>query len=243
MKYFYDAIFYQPLLNALIFFYNTVAFQDLGLAIIFLTVLVRLVLFPVFQKSVRHQAVMQRLQPKLKKAQEEHKHDREKQTQAMMALYREHRVNPFSGFFLLLIQLPILIAVYYIFLNSLKPDFLVGLYSFVGAPPTISHFFLGLIDLGRPSILMVGLAAIAQYFQGKLALPKPEKGQEPTQAEQIGRRMVFIGPLITLGIFYNLPAAVSLYWIVTSAFSVLQQIIVNRQLAHGELGTTHETTR
>ena len=86
MAQFFYTILEQPLTNALIFFYNTIAFQDLGLAIIFLTLAIRLVLFPFFHKSARQQTVMQHLQPKLKAIQEQHKSDRAKQTEAMMAL-------------------------------------------------------------------------------------------------------------------------------------------------------------
>lgn len=242
MRQIYEAVLYQPLLNALIVLYQTVAFNDLGVAIIMLTILIRLVLFPVFQKSARHQAIMQKLQPKLKEIQETHRKDKEKQANAMMGLYREHGINPFSGFLLLLVQLPVLIALYHIFLSSLAPGFLTGLYGFVEAPAAIKTSFLGLIDLGKPSILMVGLAAIAQYFQGRLAVLAPEKGREPTQAEKIGRWMTVVGPLITLLIFYRLPAAVSLYWVVTSVFSIGQQSIINRTIAHGKLGTVRKTS-
>jgi YidC/Oxa1 family membrane protein insertase len=238
----YKTVLYEPLLNLLIFLYDTIAVQDLGLAIIFVTILIRILLFPLFQKSARHQAVMQRLQPKLKKVQEDHKHDKERQAQAMMAVYREHDINPFSGFGLLLIQLPVLITLYHIFQDSLQPGFLVGLYAFVQTPQSIEPYLLGLIHLGRPSILMVGLAALAQYFQAHLALPPTEKGKELSNAEKTARKMVFIAPIITLVFFYALPAAISLYWLVASFFSVIQQIFINRQLAHGTVGTVHTTT-
>src|SRR5438128_1291763 len=120
----YNWIIYQPILNALVFLYQTVAFHDLGLAIILLTVLIRLLLYPLFHKGVRYQMVMQHLQPQIKKIQDAHKGDYEKQTQALMALYKEHEVNPFSGFLLILVQLPVLIALYHVFLSTAKPDVL-----------------------------------------------------------------------------------------------------------------------
>ncbi|RJP44904.1 protein translocase component YidC [Candidatus Parcubacteria bacterium] len=244
MAYFYNLVFYQPLLNTLVFLYESIAFQDFGIAVILITVLIRVVLYPLFARSVRHQAVMQRLQPKLKKVQEDLKHDREKQVAAMMNLYREHRINPFSGFGLLIAQLPVLIALYHIFLNATKPDFLDGLYSFVPHPESISASFLGLVDLGVSNVFIVGFAAIAQYFQGLTALPRLEPGREPSQAEKVGRRMVLIGPVITFLIFYNLPAAVGLYWTVTSAVTILQQRIINRGLDNEQrtVGTTRSGT-
>src|SRR3989344_8878862 len=124
MTYFYDHIIYYPILNALVFLYNTIAFHDLGIAIILLTILVRVILYPLFHKSARHQAISQRLQPEVKKLQELHKHDKKKQTEAIMELHKEHGINPFSGFLLLLVQLPILIALYQILSASMKPEFL-----------------------------------------------------------------------------------------------------------------------
>src|SRR3989344_5693043 len=102
----------QPLTNALVFFYNTIALEDLGLSIIFLTLAIRVLLYPLFHKSARYQMIMQKIQPKLKEVQKAHKEDKVKQTEAMMALYKEHNVNPFSGILFLVIQIPILLALY-----------------------------------------------------------------------------------------------------------------------------------
>ena len=240
MGYLYNLILYQPLLNTLIFFYNTIAFRDLGLAIIFLTILIRLILFPLFHKSARHQMIMQQLQPKLKKIQEDHKDNKEKQAQAMMDLYKEHEINPLSGFLLLAIQLPILIALYQIFIKSIKPDFMTGLYYFIQAPASLNATFFGLINLNQRSILMVCLAGAAQYLQAKLSIPEVEVGHSLTQAEKMTRQMVFLGPVLTIAIFYNLPAAISLYWLVASLFSVFQQIIINKQISHGKVGNINK---
>lgn len=241
----YNAVLYRPLLSALIFFYDTFAFQDLGVAIILLTILIRFVLYPVFRKSARHQAVMQRLQPKIKKIQEQHRGDRQKQGEAMLALYREHNVNPFSGILLLFIQLPVLIALFQIFNAILKPNALVAVYSFVPVPDYLHTYFLGLslIPLEKSSIFIASLAALTQYFQTKLTIPKIDKGQELTAAEKMSRQMMLVAPGITLLVLFNLPAAIGLYWITTSLFSVAQQVIINRQLAredHDSLGNIHK---
>lgn len=239
MFHFFYVILEQPLTNALIFFYNTLAFNDLGVAIILLTMMIRLVLFPFFHKSARQQTIMQHLQPKLKAIQQEHKADRAKQTEAMMALYREHKVNPFSGILFLLIQIPVLITLYYIFLKSLSAEaFAPALYSFVHLPESFSTTSLGLINLSSRSILMVVLAAAAQFAQGKLAMPKRPDTKAPlSMQEQITRNMIYVGPLLTIFIFYNFPAAVSLYWLASSSFSIVQQIVINKSLAkNGPLG-------
>ncbi|MDE2001193.1 MAG: membrane protein insertase YidC [Patescibacteria group bacterium] len=226
----FQALFYTPFLNALIVLYNTVAFHDLGVAIILLTLVIRLIFLPLFYSGARNQSIIQKLQPEIKKIQNHHKDDKEKQAQAMMELYRTHNVNPFSGFLMLLIQLPVLIGIYRVFLGGITPEALTNLYSFVSAPAHLNATFLHLIDLQKPSILMVILAAAAQYYQGKLSLPKLEPGQELSSAEQIGRQMIFMGPVITVVILGTLPAAIGLYWLVTSVFTVIQQIYINRTL-------------
>lgn len=225
---FFHIILYQPLFNALVVLYKF-AFSDLGLAIILLTVIIRFILYPLFYKSFKNQMLMQRIQPLIKKIQHDHKDNREKQAAALMGLYREHKINPFAGFFLILIQLPILITLYRLFLSGFTPESLSDLYSFITPPEMIGHSFLGLINLQGRSIVVVGLAALAQYFQGKLSIQKHSEKDE-TAASRIGRQMVFVGPALTLVILVSLPAAVGIYWLTTSVFSIIQQLLINKQL-------------
>lgn len=239
MSFLYHAIFYNPLLNVLVLFYKSIAFESLGFAIIFLTIFIRLVLFPLFEKSARYQIVMQRLQPKVKEIQEKYKDDKTKQTEVMMALYKENKTNPFSGILFLILQLPILIGLYQIFFNILKPDVFQNLYSFISSPGILNVNFLGLINLADKSILMVVLSAVGQYFQVKTALPKHDKSYKLSAQEKANRNMAFISPLITLFIFMNLPAAISLYWLTTSIFSIIQQEIIQRKLNNGKVGDIH----
>ncbi len=235
MKYFFNIIFYQPILNLLVYFYETIGFYDFGVAIILVTILIRLVLFPLFHKSAKQQMVMQRIQPKIKKIQEQHKHDKEKQTQELMSLYKTHGVNPFSSIILLIIQLPIMLALYWVVQSGLTPGELSGLYSFIPHPQTINPMFIGLINLSRTSIVLIVLAAVAQYFQAQLAIYRDPQNKAPlSPAEKMARQMVYVGPIITIFIFYSLPAAVGLYWLTTSLFSIFQQIIINRKFKTGE---------
>ncbi len=231
MIYLYQIIFYRPILNVLVYFYETIAGHDFGIAIILVTLLIRLVLYPLFHKGAKHQMALQRLQPKIKKIQELHKNDKQKQTEALMGLYKEHGVNPFLSIVLLVVQLPILIALYRIILSGLGAGGIgSGLYSFIPEPHAINALFLGILDLKQRSIILVLLAALAQYFQSKLAIYRAPNAGPPSPAERMARQMVFIGPIITVVIFYNLPAGVGLYWLISSLFSIIQQLIVNKHL-------------
>lgn len=227
----FNEILYKPLFNGLVFLYNNFSFEDIGIAIILLTVIVRTILYPLFYKSFKNQALMQKIQPEIQKIQHEHKNNREKQAQALMELYKQHKVNPFSGFLLLFIQLPILIALYKVFLAGFTGEVFNNLYNFVSMPEKINNLFLGLIDLKSRSILIVGLAAIAQYLQGRLSLTKPQAdGSQDSPAAKIGRQMVLVGPILTVVFLSSLPAAIGLYWLTTTLFSIFQQIMINRKL-------------
>jgi YidC/Oxa1 family membrane protein insertase len=219
-----------PLFNALVFLYQNATVESLGTAIILLTLLIRFILFPLFYKSTKSQIVMNKLQPLIQKIQHDHKDDKERQAKALMDLYRKNNVNPFMSILMVFVQIPILIGLYRLFMVDFSNLNIAELYSFVVAPAHINTMFLGLIDLKNRSMLMVGLAAIAQYFQGTSALPKTEKGKELSTAEKMAKQMVYMGPAFTLLILWQLPSALGLYWLVTSLFSIIQQVYINKRV-------------
>jgi YidC/Oxa1 family membrane protein insertase len=214
----FNILFYQPILQILIFIYKNIAFHDLGLAIILLTILIRLALLPFFYRGAKDQTAIQKLQPLVKKIQQDHKDNKEKQTQALLDLYRQHRINPFSSFLLLIIQLPILIALYRVFLTGLSDNAVFE-----------NYYFLNLINLIQKNFLIVILATASQYFQSKLMMPKTEASQ--TAANKANQMMLFVGPVLTFVILSNLPSAIGLYWLVSSLFSLGQQVFINKRLS------------
>ncbi len=238
----FQTFFTNPLINVLVFFYNTIAFQDFGLAVIFLTLFIRIILFPLFYKSTKNQILIQRLQPELVKIQHDHKDNKEKQAAAMMDLYKKHNVNPFAGFLMIFLQLPVLIAIYNVFLQGFTPEIFKHLYDFIPRPEHLNTTLLDLLDLKEGSILMVSLAAIAQYFQGYFMMPKVEKGKEPSSMDRINKQMMYLGPVLTVVILGKLPAAIGLYWLATSIFSVAQQIYINKTLNIKEEKKDHGIT-
>src|SRR3989338_3874182 len=116
---FFTTIFYQPLWNALVWFYNILPGHDIGLAIILLTIVIKIILFPFTLQSLRSQKAMQTLQPKLDALKQQYKDDKEGQAKAMMELYKTEKVSPFSSCLPLLIQLPFLFALYRVLQNGL----------------------------------------------------------------------------------------------------------------------------
>lgn len=229
MSFLYNELLYRPLLNALILIYNNLSFGDIGLSVIFLTIFIRLLLFPLFHKGTKNQAIIQKIQPKIKEISDKYKDNKEEQVKKMLEIYEEHKINPFSSIFLLLIQIPILFALFHVFYYGLSENSFSLLYSFVKKPVDLNFSFFGLINLKEPSIIVVVLAALAQYFQGRLSLPK-NKGKTKDPSENIIKNMVLLGPAMTFFILFRLPSVVGFYWITTSIFSCFQQIIINHSL-------------
>lgn len=225
---FFRAIVYQPLFNGLVLLYEHVSFEDLGVAIILLTVAVRLLLFPLFHKTAKHQKITQELQPKVKEIRKKHKEDKEAQTKALMELYKENQVNPLTPIFLLMLQLPVLFSLYRIFINGFSNGALDLLYSFVPAPQHITQTLLGIVALDKVSIPLVIAAAAAQYIQGTLMSAKSHAQKDlPGQAQKIAKASVFVSPAIALVILMRLPAAVAIYWLTSTIFSIIQQVMIN----------------
>ena len=159
----WDALLYKPLINALAFLVSIVPYGDVGLAVIILTILVKLILFPLSQKAIESQAAMNVLAPELKKIKESGK-SKEEQARLTFELYKEHKTNPFSGCLLVLVQIPIIFALYYVFFKGINFDSSL-LYSFVPAPENVNMIFLGILDLSQKSLILAILAGVSQYLQ------------------------------------------------------------------------------
>ncbi len=234
---FYHEAIYRPLLNLLVFFHNIVPGHDIGVVIVLLTIFIRLLLAPSFHKSLKSQSAMNALQPKLNEVKEKYKNDKEGQAKAMMELYKEHKINPMSSCLPLLIQLPILIALYQVFRTALGGHEIAGLYHFIKSPGFIDPRFLGLIDLSKagiqngvwyiPSMVLGVLAGVTQFWQSKLMMPKTS-GQDAT-AKAMSLQTTYILPLLSVYIATKLPAGLPLYWVVTTLFAVGQQYYIMRK--------------
>lgn len=226
----FNEIFYRPLLNALVWLTGFLPNHDFGLAVIILTVAVRLVLFPLLHKSAKTQNKMKQIEPELKKIKNDFK-NREEQARRTMELYRAHGVNPLSGVFLIFLQLPILIALYFVFRESPQAN-IEFLYSFILMPEKIDMMFLGLFDLGQGSVILAILAAASQFLQIKLMQPpvqKQDKTQAPDFAKMFSKQMTYFMPVLIFFIATRFPSAVALYWTVSNIFATVHEGIVRNK--------------
>ena len=232
MTYLFDTILYRPLFNLLVVIYNLIPGGDFGVAIVVLTILVRIVFIPLSIKTLRAQRDLARLQPKIKELQDKHKNDKTALGQATMALYKEQKVNPLGGCLPLLIQLPILLALYKAFSLGLKPESLGVLYSFVGDPGVINLTSLGFIGLDQKSPSLAILAGVLQWVQAKQSTHNQKSGgtgQLDATAKIMSRQMLYFFPILIIIIAWNLPTGLAIYWIVTTLFSIAEQFYINRR--------------
>ena len=149
----FHTILYQPIFNIFVGLYNIIPGHDTGIVILAVTILVRLLLYPLTSSSIKAQKSMQDLQPKLAEIKKQHAGDTQKQTQATMELYKNNKVNPFASCLPLLIQLPILIALYMVMRDGLvsATDLSKSLYPFIPNPGQLNSISFGFLNLSKTS--------------------------------------------------------------------------------------------
>ncbi|MDP3245241.1 MAG: YidC/Oxa1 family membrane protein insertase [bacterium] len=223
----YNLIFYQPIFNLLIFFYNIIPGHDVGVAIIVLTFLARLILFPFTLQSLRSQKAMQALQPKMNELKEKYKNEKDKLARATMELYKQEKVNPLSSCLPLLVQLPIFIALYQAMMAGLEGKNLEMLYGFVTRPETVNVIAFGFLNLSKPNFVLALLAGLAQFVQSKGLIitkqPKVPGAKDEAMLSMMNKQMVYLMPIMTVVIGASFPGGLTLYWLVTNVLTLLQQ--------------------
>ena len=254
----FHSILYQPLFNALFYIYNVLPISDFGLAIIILTLLIKFILFFPSGSSLKSQKALQELQPKMDEVRAKHKGNQEVMAKELMKLYKENKVNPLSSCLPLLIQLPILWALYRVFISGLHTDpatgILVGeqlqdLYQplrdiFVTTPVSTSFLGFNLADKGN--YIFAIIAGGLQFLQSRmLSHRKPpiktQGAKDENAATLINKQMMYFLPVITVVFGIQFPAGLTLYWIVSTAFTILQQLYFFRGKKQGASPTPPPT--
>ena len=231
----FTTIIVQPLYNLLVGAYNVLG-NDLGVAIVMITVLIRLVLYPLANAALKSQVAMQEIQPKLKVLQEKHKGDREGLARATMGLYRESKVNPLSSCLPVLIQLPFLIGIYWALQTAVSGNSFELLYPFIRHPGSLNPIAFGFLPMGKPSIALAVIAGAAQWWATRMLLarrPPPaiaaKGGKDEDMMSMMNKQMSVMMPIMTVVIGATLPAGLTLYWFVTTALQGIQQHLMFRR--------------
>lgn len=236
----WNIIFYKPLYNALFFVIDILPNNSLFLAVIILTIIVRLLISPLSYKAIKTQLKTKQLQPMLKDIKKIE--DKQDQARATLALYKKHGVNPFSSFLLILVQLPIILALYWVFKDGgleIDPSLL---YSFVQEPDLIVKTSFGL-DLSQKSILLAFLTGFTQYIYLATASTMKQDAHTEDHTEQekmmmmVQQSMKYIMPVMITVFAYVIGGAVALYWITSNIFMIIQEQYLQKKIAKENLAT------
>jgi YidC/Oxa1 family membrane protein insertase len=234
MSYLWEVLIHQPLYNGLVFLISIVPGGNIAVAIILLTLIVKIFLFPLTKKSIRTQVLMRKLEPELALIKGKGK-NKEEQARQTMELYKKHKVNPFSSCLIAIIQVFIAIGLYRVLTVGIVLD-PKALYSFISFPEIMTPLFLGIINTHTPSYILAALAGISQYFLAAL-LPAPAKSEgnkAPTFQEDLARnmqmQMKYVLPFVIFVIAVKFPAAIALYWVVSNLFSIGQEIVIRKSM-------------
>ena len=243
MKEFFGTYIYNPLYNLLIWLTAEVPFIDIGLAVILVTLLIKIVLFPLSKGGSRTQMAMKEAKPELDAIKADFKNiknptpeDRQEMGKKTLEVYREYGIKPFSSVFTLLIQIPILISLYFILFSGGLPEVNSDiLYSFVNAPSTIDMTLFGFIPIAGQSLLLALLAGVMQYIHLSYTIGKIDLSKDGNKFGAVGAdfgktmqiQMKYFLPVLMIVIAY-ISSILALYFIASSAFSLLQDVIIKK---------------
>lgn len=228
----FHSFIFQPLYNTLVALTAVLPGHNLGLAIIILTLGVRVILIPLQRRALATQRRLKELEPLITKIKAETKGNRQQESIRIMQLYKEQHINPFAGIVLMIPQLIVLIALFWVFREGATVR-LDELYSFIVPPSTIGIILLG-IDLSVRSYLLAVLIAVTQYFHMRLTLTAPNTPSttESSFSHDLNRsmyyQMKYVMPVFIAVISLSFPAAVSLYWLTGNLFAICYEGLINK---------------
>lgn len=229
----FHTFLYQPIFNIFVGLYNLIPGNDVGLVIIILTIIIRILVYPLTASAIKAQKSMQDLQPKMAELKEKYKNDQQKQASELMKLYKNNKVNPFSSCLPILIQLPILIALYLVLRDGLASQNLgEELYSFISNPENINPIAFRFLDLGKTSTVLALLAGGAQYMQAKNMIDRKAPitagsgAKDENMTAMMNKQMKYMMPVLTIIIGVSLPAGLTLYWFLSTVLTWVQQVFM-----------------
>ena len=230
----WNELFYQPIYNLLIVFAGIFPRPDVGVAVVLVTVLVRFAIYPLSKKAIYTQIAIKKITPEIEKIKKTIK-DRTEQSKKTLEIYKNNKINPFSSFLVILIQLPIVLALFRVFSHDLTVSGDI-LYSFVPHLESLDPNFLGLFDLTQKSIFLAILAGVAQLthlFVMKIG-QKNEESKDLSKEEffrkTMEKQMKIIAPIMISFVSYAAGGVVALYFIVSSGFSALQEWYIRKNI-------------
>lgn len=231
----FHAVFYNPIYNILVLFIAVSPAGDVGLAVVALTIVVRLILLPFSLSAARSQRQMRALEPRINEIKELYKDQKDVQAVKTMEAYKEAKVNPFASILPVFIQIPMLLALYWVFrFEPFTTLDAARLYAITPIPSVVSNSLFGIVAMNGKSIVLAILAGVAQYFQATVALsnaPTPSgSGMQADFSRAMTMQMRFVFPIMIIAIAYTTSAAIALYFCTSNLAGVVQEWYVRRTL-------------
>jgi len=234
----FNTAVYTPLYNALIGLLDIIPGADVGIAVILLTIAVKLVLYPFARAAIKTQLTFKRIKPELDALKEKHSEDPQEHMKAMMSLQKEHGVNPLSSIVTIFVQLPIILGLYWVFFYGGLPEVNLDLlYSFIPVPDVVNMQFLGIVDMGGRSIILAFLAGFTQFIHARIAIEPPDTKKAPGESFQedlmrsLHIQMRYMLPVLIAVFAYFISSAVALYWVTSNIFTIAQELHLRRKFA------------
>lgn len=233
----FTTLLIQPIYNLFIFILGLVPGGDVGIAIIILTVLIRVLFYPLFTSQIRSQMALQALQPELDELKEKHKGNTAELARLQAELFRKHNVRPFALIGSAIVQIVIFLALSSIFYKLKLPEIRTDLlYSFISSPPAISPEFLGFFNLTSARHLVLALlVAATQYAVMHLSLarmtPNTARMSEAARAAHTMQRtmMLYLFPAAMAAAAYFPAGAIGLYLLIMNLISLGQELLIRRK--------------
>ena len=232
----FNAVIYNPLYNGLVYLVGVVPGHDVGIAVILLTIVVRIIVYPLSRSAVQAQLDMKKVAPEVAKLRDKFKDDKQGESKAIFALYKEHNIRPFASFLLVLVQFPVLIGLYWVFSRGGLPTIDVArLYPFVHVPSLVNMQFLGIQNMAGHSIVLAFLAGATQFTYTRLSMgPRgvktaTEASFSDDMAKSLDVQARFVLPAVIAVIAFSVVAAAPLYWVTSNTFMILQEYAAGRR--------------
>lgn len=234
----FHTIFYEPIYNLLVLVLTYVPMHDIGAAIVIVTFIVKLILLPLNLSALRSQYLMKRVEGEMAELKKTHKDAPQEASKKMMEIYKREKINPFASLFTLIIQIPIIFALYKVFAHGVIAD-PSSLYSFIHFPENLHSLAFGLFDVTHKNIFIAVLAALSSYIlarrQTSTMIPK-NNGKEESFQDQFMKSMkiqlLYVLPLIVGFSSAVLPSALGFYWFISNIIAYGQDVYMKRKLAH-----------
>jgi YidC/Oxa1 family membrane protein insertase len=214
---------------------NVVPLHDVGAAIIIVTAIVKGILLPLNISAVRSQHALKKVDAEIKKVRELHKNDPQTSGTKMMEIYKREKINPLSSIFTMLIQIPIILALYFVFRDGLSED-VNSLYSFIKFPETLHTLAFGILDVTKKNILIGIITGVSAYLlarrqaESMVVDTQKNKKKEPSFQESFQEslrvQILYVFPVIILFTASFLPAALGLYWTTSNILGIAQDYYI-----------------